>query len=123
MCMTDPRSMLFAQPGAKDALHTLSEHAFVMWFCDVVHQSDGPVDVHHVVNTLASGEGLFIDVLSTLGATQEAVMEALELLVERRIRVFVLDEGKRILEITPEIVQLTRSFQRLDIVLINRTAA
>ena len=107
--MADTRSMLCAQVGDEDVLYKLSGHAFMMLFEDVIEYDFGPVDVQHVANTLGASDGFFVDALSTLGQTQEAVIDALEMLVERRIRAFVLDEGKRIMEITPEIVQVMRA--------------
>lgn len=120
--MTDVRSMLFAQSGDQAALQKLSDHAFLTLVGNVVEEGFGSIDLRYVANTLAPGEGLFIDTLSTLGATQEAVVEALELLVVRHgIWVFVLDD-KRVTDVTPGGVRLIQQFQRLDVILINRTA-
>jgi len=122
MCMADTRSMLFAQLGDRAALDQVDRKALATSYWNVVEEGFEPVDVPHVVNTLGRGESLFIDKLSTLGATQEAVIEALEVLVvQHHIRVFVLD-GRQLVEIRSEVVRLMQDFRRLDVVLINRAA-
>lgn len=120
--MTDARSMLFAQPGDHATLEELDRQAFVTSFWNVTEQGLGPIDLLHVATTLGHGEGLFVDKLSTLGTTQESVVEVLEMLVlQHRMRVFVLD-GQRLGEMTPDIVKFLQQFRRLDVILINRAA-
>lgn len=117
------RGVLLLETADEDMLNALSCHAVVSGYYGVRQERYCPSDFPQIAETLVAGDGVFADTLHTLAATQEAVVQFLEeLVIERDIRVFVLDESLDIVEIEPPLVRLMQDFRRLDIILIRRAA-
>lgn len=115
-------AMVIVDRNHRGALEALYSHSVTEGFT-IVEEVFRLVNVDELLNTLEAGDAIFVDTLQAFGQTQEAVLETLQQLVlGRKIRVFVFTETGVVDEVLPPTVRLIQVFRQLDVILIKRAA-
>ncbi|MCL6443378.1 MAG: hypothetical protein K6T83_07970 [Alicyclobacillus sp.] len=115
-------AMVMVDRDRKESLEALYSHAVTEGFT-IVEETFWPLNLDGLLDTFEAGDAIFVDTLQAFGETQEAVLETLEqVIIKRRVRVFVLVEAQVIDEVLPSTVRLIQTFRRLDVILTKRAA-